>query len=381
LTDLAVEYVELGLRLGRHVDGLVDAYYGPAEISQRVDGEELRDPAALVEDAVRLREANGDGYLDAQLLGLETVARKLAGEDFSYEDDVERCYGIRPERTHEDEFEEAHRKLDAALPGSGSLADRYQAWRERDPVPADQLAKVIDGVAGEVRSRTSELVGLPPGESVEWSYVTDEPWAAYNYYQGGLRSRIHVNTESALIPTVVVHLVAHEAYPGHHTEHAWKEHLLVEGQGKVEESLLLIATPQSMTSEGIAELAVEMVLGEDEQEITAKHVAGTGTAYDPELSRDVQEASKSLSVRGNVALMLHSDGRSQDEARDYLMRWALVSEHRPDQALRFIMDPMWRSYATTYADGYALCKDFVDGNPERFKRLLTEQLTPADLTA
>ena len=41
-------YLELCLRLGRHIDGLVDAYYGPAEISERVDAEELRDPAALV---------------------------------------------------------------------------------------------------------------------------------------------------------------------------------------------------------------------------------------------------------------------------------------------------------------------------------------------
>ena len=36
-------------RLGRHVDGLVDAYYGPQELSREVDGEPLSEPAALVE--------------------------------------------------------------------------------------------------------------------------------------------------------------------------------------------------------------------------------------------------------------------------------------------------------------------------------------------
>lgn len=30
-------------------------------------------------------------------------------------------------------------------------------------------------------------------------------------------------------------LVAHELYPGHHTEHAWKEHALVRGRGILEE--------------------------------------------------------------------------------------------------------------------------------------------------
>ena len=47
--------------------------------------------------------------------------------------------------------------------------------------------------------------------------------------------------------------------------------------------------------------------------------------------------------------------------------------------ISFINDPMWRSYVTTYPNGYRLCKEFVAGDPERFKRLLTEQLTPADL--
>jgi hypothetical protein len=41
---------------------------------------------------------------------------------------------------------------------------------------------------------------------------------------------------------------------------------------------------------------------------------------------------------------------------------------------------VWRSYVTTYADGYYLCRDWVDGDRDRFKRLLTEQLTPADLS-
>jgi hypothetical protein len=80
-------------------------------------------------------------------------------------------------------------------------------------------------------------------------------------------------------------------------------------------------------------------------------------------------------------LMLHADGASQDEAREYLLRWGLVSERRADHSLTFMTDPLWRSYSTTYTDGYRLCHAFVDGDPARFKRLLTEQLTPADLEA
>ena len=209
--------------------------------------------------------------------------------------------------------------------------------------------------------------------------MTDEPWAAYNHYLGNLRSRVEVNTDAPLNPTFLVHVVAHETYPGHHTEHAWKEQLLVREQGRIEETLALNGSPQSLVAEGIAELSVEMALGDEEFEVTAEHMAGTGTAYDPEVSRAVKEAREDLNVAGNVAWMVHADGRPLDEARDYLMRWALTSEKRADQSLRFISDPLWRSYSITYIEGYRLCKAFVAGDPERFKRLLTEQLTTADL--
>ena len=278
------------------------------------------------------------------------------------------------------EFEKAHKELDEALPGPGSVAERYRAWREEDAISGDALARVIDSLAAELKSRTERLVGLPEGESVEFHYVTGKPWAAYNYYLGGLRSRIEINTDSGMTPAFVVELVAHETYPGHHAEHSWKEQTFVREGGHLEESIHLIGTPQSTIAEGIAELAVEMALGNEEQEVTAAHVAGTGVGYDPDVALAAQKARRPLEhVSGNVALMLHAEGRSTDEGHAYLMRWGLTSEKRATRGLKFITDPVWRSYVTTYTDGYDLCRSFVGGDPARFKRLLTEQLTPADL--
>ena len=386
--DVAVEYIELGLRLGRHIDGLVDAYYGPADIKRRIDAEDLPEPSTLVADAAALLDSLPDAglgeprrrWLEAQIVGLETVARRLAGEEISFEDEVERCYGVRPTRATEAEFEAAHRELDEALPGSGTLAERYRVWREDDSIPGDALEAVIDRVAADARSRTIALVGLPEGESIEFDYVTDEPWPAFNYYLGDLRSRIAINTDAEIPPARVVELVGHEAYPGHHSEHAWKEHELVRENGQLEEAILMIGTPQALISEGIAGLAVEMAFGDEEQEATAVHVAGTGVPYDPDVSRAVQRAREPLGrVGGNMALMIHADGASVEEAREYFVRWALASEKRAAHMVEFIVDPVWRSYASTYDDGYYLCRDFVDGDPARFKRLLTEQLTPGDL--
>lgn len=385
MSGVAVEYIELGLRLGRHMEGLVDSYYGPAEIKERIDAEELRAPDSLAEDATRLHDSL-DGleddrrtWLEAQLVGLETAARKLGGGEVSFEDEVELYYGIPAHRTPESEFERAHEAIDALLPGNGPLEERYRVWREDDAIPADRLSEVVARLNAALRERAVELVGLPEGEAVEYEYVSDKPWTAFNNYLGDLQSRIEVNTDAPSVPDAVVEWVAHETYPGHHTERAWKEQLLTRN-GRLEESIVLIPTPQSVMSEGIATLAAEITLGAERHEFTASAVDGTGVRYDPELSRAVMEAYEPFSgVATNAALKLHVDGASVDEAREYVMRWALASEQRAGHVIAFINDPMWRSYVTTYPNGHRLCKNYVAGDVGRFKRLLTEQLTPAAL--
>lgn len=373
------EYLQLALRLGRHVDGLVDSYYGPSEIAARVDGEPLREPAELVADAEALRADNESPYLEAQLLGLETVARKLAGEEIPYADEVKRCYGIRPTRVPERDFEAAHEALDDALPPGGTLAERYQRWREGDPVPADVLPAVLESLSEQLRERTRERFGLPEAEHTRLEFVTGEPWSAYNYYLGDLASRVAVNTDVSLTPALVAHLIAHELYPGHHTEHAWKEALLYREQGRLEESALMIGAPQSLIAEGVAELAIDMVV-DDHDAFVSEALGEFGVEYDADAGRRIRRARGPLEhVVGNAALLLHEQGMTPEDAQAYVERWGLVSPKRAAHNVQFVTHPVWRSYISTYTDGHALCRDWVAGDPKRFKRLLTEQLTPADL--
>src|SRR5215210_4464011 len=118
-------YLWLGLRLGRHVEGIVDAYHGPPGLAAAVEAEPLVDPRALLSDAELLLDELEDGWLRDQVVGLRTYAGGLAGESRSYADEVEGCYGVRPTHTDEAVFTAAHERLDELLPGTGSLAERY----------------------------------------------------------------------------------------------------------------------------------------------------------------------------------------------------------------------------------------------------------------
>jgi hypothetical protein len=372
-------YILLGLRLGRHVDGLVDAYYGPKELKEQVDGEPLSDPAELVDQADALL-AKVDGWLGDQALGLRTYAGKLAGEEISYSDEVERCYGVRPERRGTEFYEAAHERLEMLLPGKGPLNDRYQAWRRKAIVPADLVVSLVQDAAVELREATAELVELPAGEGLVVEGVRDEPWWAFNYYLGDLRSRVVVNLDVPTTCDDVVHLAGHEVYPGHHTEHALKEQLLVRGKDKIEEAIQLVPTPAALINEGIAESGPGLVIDDELRVRLVGLFERRGLDYDVELAQAIAEARRVLRrVSVDAALMIHEDGASVDDAQAYIRRWALSAPEDAAHSVSFIVDPTWRAYPINYSAGRELCEAWVGGDPGRFVRLLTEQVRVGEL--
>jgi hypothetical protein len=403
---LVDRYLTLGLRLGRHIDGLVDAYYGPRHHADRVHAEPVLSPDRLIGEARSVLadiDAGasldvGDGsasgsptdregaaparrrWLRAQVLGLVTTASKLNGEAIGYADEVEACYGVRPTRVPEEELLEAHRRLDEVLPGSGPLADRLVSWREAHAVPVDKLRSAIDSLAEDLRARTATLFGLPEGEQVSFELVTDQPWSGFNYYLGNLSSRVAVNTDLPVLSTSLAHLVAHEAYPGHHTEHTRKEVGLVRRRHWLEESIFLVGTPQCLLAEGLADLGLEVVMGRHPEATVAEHLHPLGIRYDTEVVGAVSEAGEALGgVRQNAAFRLHEDGADPEVVTDEVARWGLLSRDRAAKSVEFLVHPTWRAYLTCYVEGLPLCRRFVGGDPTRFDRLLAEQLTPADL--
>ena len=376
-------YLVLGLRLGKHVDGLVDAYYGPPALAEQVDAEDRVDVAQLAVDADALLAELPDGWLADQVHGCATYAHMLAGDPISYSDEVEGCYGVRPRRVDDAVYEDVHASLDELLPGEGSLFERRQAWRERHRCPGDKAVAVLGELVPVLRACTARLLDLPAGEELTLEPVQDEPWWAFNYYQGNLRSRVVLNTDIPTSGRDLLRLVGHEVYPGHHTEHAVKEQRLLRDQGRIEEGIQLVPTPQALLSEGIAEAGLDVVLDEAAREEAYSIIRRHGIQLDdPELVERIAAAFEGLGTVGvNAALMVHEEGASVEEAAAYVEKWNLVTPEQSRQSVRFIVDPTWRAYAITYTAGRELCRSYIAGDPVRFRTLLTEHVRIGDLVA
>ena len=402
---VAHDYLLLALRLDQHIPGFVDAYFGPADLKARADIEELRPPARLVSDAGALleriaadvTEPDRRDWLTAQVVAFRTHAEALAGHGLPYLDHVERCFAWRPVRRDEAVFDDAAAAIDALLPGPGSVAARLDAWDERFTIPPDRLTDVIDWLVATFRSRAAAQFAVPDGEDLRVRLVSKQPWTGYNWYDGGRRSRFDLNTDLPVRCAELIHVAAHETYPGHHLEHVSKEAHLVDGLHRLEASVQTINTPECLISEGLADLGhrfASPAATEADLMIEVYGRAGLAIATDRPAARAAAETSVALlgprrrlsESRVNAALMRHADGRSHDEVLAWLERVGRYAPAVAAKRLEFIEHPLWRTYVFVYHEGEALLRQWLEAAPEpdqaaRFGVLLREQLTPATIAA
>ncbi len=340
---IATDYLLLGLRLDQHTPGLVDGYFGPAALKSKVDLEQRRPAARLREDAAVLRgrvvtdvaDPSRRAWLDGQLVALEAQAGVLAGDDLGFEERVARYMGFSPARRDDAGFASATAAIDALLPGDAPLNARLEAWDRGLVIPIDRLPGVVDWLVERVRTRARELFGLPAGEDLRVALVTGQPWTAYNWYDGGGHSRVDLNTDLPSRAPDLIRTIAHETYPGHHLEQAWKEADLVEREGRLEASLMLINTPDCVVSEGLAEVGTTFASPLVERAdllVELFERAALPIANDRAATRDAAAIAAALdtprhtlaAIRGEAARRRFTDGRSHEEVLDYLVAVAAL---------------------------------------------------------
>ena len=396
---IAREYLLIALAIDEIEHGIVDSYYGPPEIREEAksgnDG-----AAALAARAAALRARLGDEtddaqrrhWLDRQLIGLETIARRLAGEDLPYLVEVERCFDALPEATPPEDYARTRAELEDLLPGSGDLRARLAERDKRMTVPSEQLPAIIDWVAAQLRSASAEIWPLPDGEQLSFSMVRDQPWAAYNWYDGNLASRVEVNTDLPMRAQALALTLAHETFPGHHMEHSWKEQRLYRERGYGEASVMLINTPEAYISEGLAEVGAWLLNDETRyQELLLGVCERAGIALTAEdAEREWRTALALHRLRGSggdAALQLHVAKRSREDVVRFLEQDALATHERALKNLEFVEHPLWRTYVFCYAGGERLLSSWVESAGDksaqhaRFFRLLTEQIAPSGIAA
>jgi hypothetical protein len=389
-TNIAAAYVGLAYGIEAYVPGFVDGYGGPTEWAEprqrtlselRAEADVLDGLVGSVDDPARRH------FLTVQVRAMQTVLRLTAGEKLSHFDEVRGLYEIDPVYESDQVLQAALADLDTALPGAGTLSERREALRHRLRLSEANVLRLAQPIVAELRHRTCSQIELPAGEEFSIRLVRDKPWGGYNWPLGDFRSRIDINVDVPVLLQGLVDLLAHEGYPGHHTEHALKEHRLAREKGWQEFGLHLSRAPECVVSEGIAVNALEAVVTPEELHdcMTGELCTEAGLdKSDVAAWIQVSKAQKGLvGLSGNAAYLLHQEGRTQAEVLDYLLTHGALTAEQAQQRLDAVQRPSSRAYVYTYAVGGRLVRESMRG-PDRaavFRDLLTQPITPGKLAA
>jgi len=394
IDELIKRYILLVLALAEHDEDYLDTYFGPESIREeskrrgKVDIETLfAETGNLITDIDKSDhfDAERKEYLLAHLRALQTTIRMKLGEDMTVTEKVENIFGFTPERMDESEFDEANRLLDASLPGKGSIDERTRAYEDMMRIPAEKLETLSTFVTHELRERTRKRFGLPVGEQVDMQLVTDRPYTAALYYKGEGRSVMELNSEA---PFFFLHyligLIAHELYPGHHTEYCHKETHLIRNQGWHELWVVPSLAPQVFMAEMVATHAREMIMSDDEyMDWLRRELLPRSGLKVPELGEPLQmiKAQRMLApVSMNAIFMYWDDGIKEGEIKNYYKRYRYFSEEQATQAAEWDKHPVFHVYTFTYNPSYRLLEEVLSrsNDPHQvFGRLLKEAHLPA----
>lgn len=391
MDEVARRYLLLGLRLARHRPDLVGAYHGPPELSEAVAGEEPAPAAELHTEAMTLAGMASDlpqevpddrrrsAWLVSQLKAMSALTRRIGGEEIGFvglvEELLEVSVSLEPEAT----FEAAHRMLDSALRGSGSLHERLDRHVASTVVPTDRVWVVLAALTKVMRSQSRAQLWLPEDESIVFEEAHGEPWDTEARYVGRGESFVRVNFDLPVTLGRIVELAADRGYPGRHAAEAVKEAVLV-AAGHGELTLSVELSPQAVITEGMASLAREVVMTDGELGYELGRLArAQGMKVDIEAELALGRARRLLApAMGNAALALHRDEQPREQVRAYLREMALVDDGGVDAALARLADPLWAVHAFATAEGRRLVGEWLEmqGQTHGYGRLMSEQLTP-----
>jgi hypothetical protein len=400
---IAERYVKLVLAVGQHDADYVDAYYGPPD--WKTEAERHKTPLADIDSAAQaalsqmpaLSDADRRDepaslrheYLTRQLEAVRARIRMLRGAKMTFDEESRALYDAVAPTHAESYFADTLKELDALLPGTGALAERYDAFRSRLVVPADRLARVFDRAIAEGRARTRTHVELPSDEHFTVEYVRNKPWSGYNWYQGSYRSLIQVNTDLPVYVDRAVDLAAHEGYPGHHVYNALLEKHLVKDRGWIEFTIYPLFSPQSLIAEGTANYGIDVAFPGGERLAFERDVLFPLAGLDPSQAAAyarVRELTHRLAYAGNEAARRYLDGESdRAAAADWLTKFAMMSPKAAEQRTRFF--DTYRSYVINYNLGEDLVKQFVESRADgsaakrwdEFVKLLASPRLPSGL--
>ena len=328
---------EVGNFTQRHTGiSVVDAYFGPEDLhpakqSTEKTAEELVSDIHQAFDTLRdeiedpLRMENMMGELHS----LNVVVDWLAGKEMSYAELVEGLFHITLKKFPENEIDKIIQLVEERIsefPGA-NLQDKITNFGSDGEITGEALQRLIEDELQEksveigtmFRERVFSLIGASvPDKGVHYEAVRNQPWSGYNWYQGGFKSLNQFNIDAKFNKDTLQGVIYHEYE--HHVSNLWREKAYLNSQ-HLELSIVPLHTGRCVISEGTADTAKEFLgIADDSPRISVVNA--------------LYGLRRMTSI--NAAIMMNEEGKSADEAVDYMVNRGFRAQESARQSINFI---------------------------------------------
>jgi len=228
------------------------------------------------------------------------------------------------------------------------------AWLEATSLTGDAVIEFGQGILGDARRDTERRVlELPPGEGIDsFTGIRDVHYSGRSQYTGDFRGWLHFNVDKHWQRDLFVHVLCHEAYPGHQTFYALWDWLYQQGRWPVEAAYYQLNNPTNAVFEGGPESAMHF-LGWDDGDSSEAIALRAAVAY-MDLGRIAMN---------NACLWCNSGEMTRDEAVTLMVEHFVLRDDA-ERAYQFFTDDLARTNYAQYYYGRRIVKLAF----ERFER-------------
>ncbi len=394
------KFLFLAHRIDKHNKGYIDFYIGPKKIREIVDNEVITSPSKLLTNCKVLQndlfkqgyDKKRERYLEKMLTAMRTSIEIINGADIPIKEQFLRLYDVALQPANESELDNLKEEVRKAYKGSGSLEERMKDLRVRRTIPEGKVFGLFKKALNITREGTKELFVdlLPENEHINIELVNNNnnnnkiKWTYYNWYLGNYCSRIEVNPNYNMYWTAFLSAAAHEGYPGHHTEFIVKEQRLYRELNQFEHSILLLNSPKLIISEGIADVAVNVLFSyRNQAEISLREFCQDSSK---ESSIEVLIEQSKIKVKlslfaYNIAYHALINGWSEEKLIRYGTSFEIFRLENIKNRIKLLFNPVHSTTAFSYSIGSKLIINKYGRFPsvKDFRNLLINPILPSDL--
>lgn len=262
VVNLSLSLSQLGTeRFGRP---LVLANYADQSEGTLTSLDAVEDGISAVEEASAALTGHRQGYLEALTKAFRTLVSILRDEDRPYRELVEGILEIDHQPIPGSEARRLRSELHELLGRlgyDGPLEKQVAAWLDATTLTGDAVIEFGQSILERARSSTEERVlKLPPGEGIDsFTGIRNVHYSGRSQYTGGFRGWLHFNIDKNWQQDLFVHVLCHEAYPGHQTFYALWDELFQQGRWPIEAAYYQLNAPTNAVFEGGPEMAMHFL--------------------------------------------------------------------------------------------------------------------------